>query len=116
MEEDMKVLQEYINEKEGALRIWQIDNIYECEKVREAIENLIKRNKELEERDRANRRVIREYNDYIPKLKVREKIKELERELKLVEGQHIDTIKAYTPIDIIKAEIKRLEELLEEGE
>lgn len=46
--------------------------------------------------------------------KIKYKIEELDRELQLCEKQHIDTIKAYTPIDIIKAEIIRLQELLEE--
>lgn len=41
----------------------------------EAIKNIINRNQLLEERDKANRKVIREYSDCIPKTKIREKIK-----------------------------------------
>lgn len=48
MEEDIKILEKYIDEKEGALKIWQIGTINECEDLRVAIENLIARYKELE--------------------------------------------------------------------
>ena len=52
--------------------------------------------------------------DYIPKSKIEDKIKELERERKISKRQHIDLIKVYTPLDIVQAEILRLKELLEE--
>ena len=120
--------------------------------LKEAIENLIERNKDLEEDNYVYHQLMqmqnkREYRskflkdfkleygenvmpdydeiykrydkmkkqliDIISKSKIIAKIEELKRELKLAEKQHIDTIKAYTPIDIIRAEIKRLEELLE---
>lgn len=48
MEEDIKILENYIDEREGALKIWQIETLNECEDLREAIEHLIARNKELE--------------------------------------------------------------------
>lgn len=61
------------------------------------------------------RKTLDEYvTDSIPKSKIEDKIKELERERKILKRQHIDLIKVYTPLDIVQAEILRLKELLEE--
>lgn len=48
MEEDIKILEEFIDTNSGALKIWQISDISECEKLRQAIENLINKYKEQE--------------------------------------------------------------------
>ena len=52
MEEDIKILEEYIDTYNGALKLWQIDELNECEDLRQAIENLLKRYKELEEENK----------------------------------------------------------------
>ena len=48
MEEDIKIIEEYIDTDNGALKLWQIAELNECEDLRQAIENLLKRYKELE--------------------------------------------------------------------
>ena len=84
MEEDIKILEEMIKARKDHMKNYEksgcYTNTYFTLKAEiQAIENLINRNKELGERDRANRKVIREYSDCIPKSKAKEKqIKENE--------------------------------------
>ena len=48
MEEDIKLLEKFVNTNSGALKIWQISDISECENLRQAIENLINKYKKQE--------------------------------------------------------------------
>lgn len=102
MEEDIKILEKYIDEKEGALKIWQIETINECEDLRVAIENLIQRfkvlkaeykreqyrNELLENKNTSLKKEINLMksldipNTMIPKSKVKEKIEEWDESIK----------------------------------
>ena len=73
MEEDIKVLEKYINGKDTMK-----------ETLVKAIENLIKRNKELEEKvNKYEKQIDLEWveDNYIEKSKVREKIEKLENKM-----------------------------------
>lgn len=112
MEEDIKVLEEYIE----ALR-HPMPFKYTNEQKAQAIENLINRNKELEEK--AYKKEYYEevadelYKNSIPKSKVREKIKELEKE---ADYKSIDnpTGRIHFHKEPCDYQIQVLQELLEE--
>ena len=113
MEEDIKVLEEFIEDYRIAKEVLDGEVIY-------SIENLIKRNKELEEHHEfAKKKIIEleelargleDYIDkqinaeeYIPKSKVREKIEELEA-MSISADIYYDDI------------LKMFKELLQEGD
>ena len=106
MEEDIKVLEEYLNYEVTKRKLSG------CEIL--AIENLIARNKELEYKLREH--ICIEAHEqvkqlYIPKSKVRKKIEELEKEYdQFVEWDREDDCM------ITREMIETLEELLQEGD
>lgn len=114
-EENIKILEQYIK---SSFRLTLPENVLQ------AIENLINRNKELEEfiikyydeiRKEYEGLINHKLIDYIPKSKIKEKIEELDkeekRELKGTKGQDRYFIK-----QIYQYKRKVLEELLQEGE
>lgn len=81
MEEDIKILEEYIKHDTDLVNLPE----YDAKIVYKAIENLIARYKELEEENEQleaiKNEAIRRYNfESIPKSKVKEKIEELDNE------------------------------------
>lgn len=126
MEEDIKKIEYFLDLVDETIdENIEVEEI-EIKELRQAIENLINRNKELEEKNKElNERLQEEinencqlkaelYGNSISKDKIRDDIKELEREKNIITGQHIRGIKVYTAMDIVNAEILRLQELLEE--
>lgn len=121
---DVNLIENILNkleelEKENAiLRDNALHNDKVVDEIRFENLQLEKENKNLLFEYRKNGRVlftseaVGKY--HIPKSKIEDKIKELERERKILKRQHIDLIKVYTPLDIVQAEILRLKELLEE--
>lgn len=74
MEEDLKILEKYIKEQKEFAKQFNLEEIEdgtEGQRRLQAIENLIARNKELEENIEFIKKNIKE-NGYIPKSKVRE--------------------------------------------
>lgn len=115
MEEDIKVLEEYFNNIcfDETNKITADLCTIGINEIR-AIENLIKRYKELEEENKNIKnhiyyKEIVELN-YIPKSKVREKIKEVNN------SNENYTFYKLTSADIRKTITTNLEELLQEGD
>lgn len=77
MEEDIKILEDLINRFRNGTSLGVVNEWNPSETFAQAIENLIARNKELEETLKDNW----EFRDkfYIPKSKVKEKIEEIKR-------------------------------------
>lgn len=65
MEEEIKMLEQYIDVDDGALKIWQIDELNKCEDLRQAISNLLTRYKQLEEE---NKNCKKEYHCLVNKI------------------------------------------------
>ena len=88
MEEDIKILEEFID---------AVGEEYEVVKEKQALENLIKRYRELEEskitRERVNdiqeetKRIVNE--TYIPKPKIKEKIEEIDKAIIIAQGEEL---------------------------
>ena len=78
------------------------------------LEQQKEKNKELEKQAEERFEVTMELigANYIHKDKIKEKIKEIQRELEILEKQQDNSI-IYSPRDICNAEILRLKELLE---
>ena len=114
MEEDIKILEEKLKQWEPYKNIkFKTDIELEIQKENRAIENLINRNKELEE-DNYNLKThiynpkVVELN-YIPKSKIKEKIKELQ-----AKGRIKNKTFANCGDYIYQDKIQALQELLEE--
>lgn len=110
MEEDIKILEEY-------LEIFDVSRTYHNEeyedKIKKAIENLIARNKELEsEIQHKNDQMLLQDREidrhYIPKSKIKEKIEELEN------SEPSDDDYNFEAQNDIHSKIDILQELLEE--
>lgn len=129
LEEDIKILEDFVN---GKIEQDKLENykggykmgFFYTKDIQQAIEHLIERNKELEEKMNfvqpfvtfTHRLVekILEDNDYIPKSKVREKIEELEKDVREFEeywSKDPRKFKREMSIDYYKLEA--LKELLE---
>lgn len=116
MEEDIKILEERIDyfkcHPEGCN--WRLS--FEDEKDIKALENLIKGYRELEEDNQkfesgkflTPAQCVRIGKDYIPKLKIKEKIEELEKYIYKGENAPQDFLQYR-----IKAKIQVLQELME---
>ena len=121
MEEDIEKLNIFL-----LANIPEIITQEEFVEVKQAIENLINKNKELEEKvkiidhmclvNKEEYQLIKN-NDYIPKSKVREKIEEANKEIKQMEQDDIGV--GFTlgkRWSDLKAKVKGWEELLQEGD
>ena len=121
MEEDIKVLEEYLDKEDR--KFVSKDRL----KFLQAIENLIKRNKELEEENTRQHELLcnihdKYQKDYIPKSKVREKIEEEKKKIK----EDLENYKKiedeswkkaiHQSINIRNRKIEGYEELLQEGD
>ena len=131
MEEDIKVLEEYLEELQFAelkeiVAKKDICKVIEYEQL-QAIENLIGRNKELEEKKKRQSIAIIEYQDLlensIPKSKVRDKIEEIKRLKKSAEyliNERIVIAESdslnYGKKQAHCCDIELLEQLLQEGD
>ena len=128
MEEDIKMLEKLCNQiiDEDDLDMFEILSPYE---IAQAIKNLLTRYKELEEKNKtqleafelgkeSSRKRI-EY-DYIPKSKVKEKIEELEEEIKPKQDIHqklcieVNKIGTETEYDYAMEELSILDDELRE--
>ena len=119
--EDIKVLESFIK---------QLEEYEDEQELKQAIENLIKKYKELEEHMQkfytaelfTAKQVKLIEEDYIPKSKVREKIEKLQNEIKenrSIASRTADRVEARILNDQINElykAIKILEELLQEGD
>lgn len=115
MEEDIKILEEFIKTGYHTLMIkYGKDRIQTNKMVERAIENLIARNKYLEENriwSEATLEGLKE--DFIPKSKIKEKIEELRKEHdKNKEFYGLE----FSRTGVVVAEIQVLQELLEDFE
>lgn len=123
MEEDIKILEEFIKEPQKEEEIVRIGSeeyklpYFELEfkptkKIAQAIENLIARNKELEVINKMQKYRISviDERELIPKSKIKEKIEELKERVTHLMNSGVDlTWKEY-----YEAQIDMLQELLEE--
>ena len=133
MDEDIKILEEYIDTYNGALKLWQIDELNECEDLRQAIENLLKRYKELEKENKKIKNsndtlkgfVSSIFNDtfekdFIPTSVIQNKIDEIQEQyeetLKTADFKEIETMnKTNFRGIILEGQRIILKELIEES-
>ena len=122
MEEDLETLEDLKNIFVHLKNYGWVNDIKRdvvADKVIKAIENLIARNKELEEllEEKTIRVGFENKEDYIPKSKVREKIKETNKEIKQMEQDDIGIgFTLGNRWSDLKAKVKGWEELLQEGD
>lgn len=118
MEDDIKVLEDIRNEIETESSTL----LYKNKKRKiQAIENLIARNKELEEKDKANEAIKKAYREviddkgYIPKSKVKEKLQELYDKADYRKPDNLKGRVHFQP-EPVDFQIAVLQELLQEGD
>lgn len=114
--EDIKYFEKILDMIKTYIRIID-ENIEEILEQSKEIEGLKEKNEVLESKLIGAQILVAGNKDrYICKDKIREEIKELERDKKKLykEQGNIEEIKIYSVIDIIEAEILRFKELLEE--
>ena len=107
MEEDIKVIEEYLKQYKRQLENYGKDNCltsvyYELKKYAQALEHLIKTYKDLKEIEESHRKENGE---------LREKIKELEEEIKKINQQlDLDYVdKNFIPISFVEAKIEEID-------